>query len=233
MKTLLAAPPDMIRVDAKYIPQYYVPNITAVIVTTNYPSDGLYLPADDRRHYVCGTEVTKDDFSEAYWRELWTWYANGGMADVVGYLRSYDLTRFDAKRPPEKTEAFWRMVDAGRAAEVPEISDALDAAGNPDAVTVSGIAAHASYELKMWLQDVRHRKTIPHRFESCGYGTVRNNGNKDGFWVIGGKRQVVYCKTALLPSERYRAAEKLAKTSSEKNTAEKGNVTPFRPVSDR
>jgi hypothetical protein len=220
----------MLRVDAKYIPQYYVANVTAVVVTTNYPSDGLYLPADDRRHYVCGTEVVKDDFSEGYWREIWDWYSQGGLADVVGYLRSYDLVGFDAKAPPIKTEAFLRMVDTGRASEVPEISDALEAAGNPDAVTVGGIAAYAGHELRAWLQELRNRRVIPHRFESCGYVPVRNNGGgKDGRWEIGGKRQVVYCKRELLPAERYRSAEKLAISSRGENNDQKGNVTPFKP----
>ena len=58
-KTILAAPPDVTRVNGKYIPQHYVVNVAGVIITTNYPLDGLYLPPDDRRHYVAGTEVTE------------------------------------------------------------------------------------------------------------------------------------------------------------------------------
>ena len=129
----MAAPPDVTRVNGKYIPQHYVVNVTGVILTTNYPQDGLYLPPDDRRHYVAGTEVTKDDFEEGFWPEFWAWYRAGGLADVVAYLAQYDLSDFDPKKPPEKTEAFWRMVDGGMAPEVPELRDVLDRLGKVDA----------------------------------------------------------------------------------------------------
>ena len=57
MKTILATPPDVIRVNGKYIPQHYVLNVAGVIYTTNHRFDGVYLPADDRRTYVAWSEV--------------------------------------------------------------------------------------------------------------------------------------------------------------------------------
>ena len=132
-KTLMAAPPDVTRVNTKYIGQYYLVNVIAAILTTNYPQDGLYLPPDDRRHYVAGTEVTKEDFDADFWPGLWDWYRSGGLEDVVAYLAQYDLSDFDPKKPPEKTEAFWRIVDGGMAPEVPELRDVLDRLGNVDA----------------------------------------------------------------------------------------------------
>jgi len=33
-----------------------------VIITTNHKTDGIYLPADDRRHMVAWSNLTKDDF---------------------------------------------------------------------------------------------------------------------------------------------------------------------------
>ena len=45
--------------------------VCGVIITTNYKTDGIYLPSDDRRHYVAWSELTKDDFDEAYWNTLW------------------------------------------------------------------------------------------------------------------------------------------------------------------
>ena len=137
MKTIMAAPPDVTRVNGKYIPQHYVVNVTGVILTTNYPQDGLYLPPDDRRHYVAGTEVTKDDFEEGFWPEFWDWYRAGGLEDVVAYLAQYDLSKFDPKKPPEKTEAFWHMVDGGMAPEVSELADVLDRLGTKEMPTAS------------------------------------------------------------------------------------------------
>jgi hypothetical protein len=51
MKTLTAAPPDVLRCDEKNLREHNVMNVMGVIVTTN-KKDSLFLPADDRRHYV-------------------------------------------------------------------------------------------------------------------------------------------------------------------------------------
>ena len=56
-KTILATPPDVVRVNGKYVPQHYVPNVAGVIYTTNHRFDGVYLPADDRRTYVAWSET--------------------------------------------------------------------------------------------------------------------------------------------------------------------------------
>ena len=227
MKTIMAAPPDVTRVNGKYIPQHYVVNVTGVILTTNYPQDGLYLPPDDRRHYVAGTEVTKDDFEDDFWPEFWAWYRAGGLADVVAYLATYDLSDFDPKKPPEKTEAFWRMVDGGMAPEVPELRDVLDRLGKVDAtgkpcppvvVTLAQVMealrpgggwSSTGGDLYNWLSDRKNRRTIPHRLESCGYVPVRNSSAESGLWVIAGKRQVVYGRKDVAPAERLAAAEAL------------------------
>jgi len=99
-KTYIAAPPDVLRVDEKNIREHAVFNVTGVIITTNHLTDGIYLPPDDRRHYVAWSEVTKDDFDSAYWASLWRWYREGGIAHVCAYLRTLDLSDFDAKAPP-------------------------------------------------------------------------------------------------------------------------------------
>ena len=47
MKTLCAAPPDVLRIDEKHFRQYYAFNCCGVVITTNYKTDALFLPADD------------------------------------------------------------------------------------------------------------------------------------------------------------------------------------------
>ena len=44
MKTLLAAPPDVLRVDEKNLREHDVFNVTGPIMTTNHRTDGVYLP---------------------------------------------------------------------------------------------------------------------------------------------------------------------------------------------
>jgi Family of unknown function (DUF5906)/Primase C terminal 2 (PriCT-2) len=56
MKTYTASPPDVLRVDEKHLREHYVFNCCGVIITTNHKSDGIYLPADDRRHFVAWSD---------------------------------------------------------------------------------------------------------------------------------------------------------------------------------
>src|SRR5439155_19017270 len=62
LKAYTAAPPDVLRVDEKHLREHSVLNVTGVIITSNHKSDGIYLPADDRRHYVAWSSLTKEDF---------------------------------------------------------------------------------------------------------------------------------------------------------------------------
>ena len=87
-KIYTAAPPDVLRVDEKHLREHYVFNCLGFVITTNHKTDGIYLPADDRRHYVAWSNLTKDDFATDYWTTLWSWYQNGGFGHVAAYLAS-------------------------------------------------------------------------------------------------------------------------------------------------
>jgi hypothetical protein len=206
MKVYTAAPPDVLRCDEKNLREHSVMNVCGVIITTNHKTDGLYLPADDRRHYFAWSDRSKDDFRADYWNGIWSWYRNGGIGDVAAYLSKLDLTGFDPKAPPPKTAAFQAIVDANRAPEDAELADALDAAGNPSAITLNRLESYAGDDFKEWLQDRRNRRQIPHRFEAAGYVPVRNDSAKDGLWKVGGRRQVIYARSDLTTRDRVAAA---------------------------
>jgi hypothetical protein len=213
MKAYTAAPPDVLRVDEKNLREYSVLNCCGVVITTNHKADGIYLPADDRRHYVAWSDLTKDDFVTDYWTRLWTWYDRGGDRHVAAYLAELDLSKFDPKAPPPKTPAFWDIVDANRAPEEGELADVLDELGNPAATTLAKIVAVANAELSLWLRDRKNRRVIPHRLERCGYIFVRNDAAKDGLWKLQGARQVIYARTDLSLRDRLIAAKQLAELS--------------------
>lgn len=211
LKTLIAAPPDVLRCDEKNLREYSVMNVTGVIVTSNHV-DGLYIPADSRRYFVAWSELTKDDYSATYWQDLYHWYsAEGGIGHLTAYLRTLDLSGFDPKAPPPKTAAFWRVVDAGRAPEDAELADALDALKNPPAVTVSTLAVYASESFRLWLTDRRNSRQIPHRMKSAGYTAAHNDAAQDGLWKVDGRRQVIYCQRELAERDRLAAASALAR----------------------
>ena len=155
-KTYIASPPDVMRVNEKNLKEHYIVNVCAVIMTSNYKTDGLYLPADDRRHYVAWSDLTVADFAAGYWNTLWGWYGNGGMENVAAYLSGLDISNFDSKAPPPKTPAFWAIVDANQAPEESELSDVLDKLGWPDATTINELALEtSSADFATWLRDRR------------------------------------------------------------------------------
>jgi hypothetical protein len=206
LKSTLATPPNTIRVNEKYIREYWVWNRFGMVITTNH-RDALYLPADDRRHYIAWSERLGTDFEPRFWNDFWAWYRDGGIAHVTAYLREYDLASFDPKAPPTKTSAFWSMVDADRSDEYAELADAVDALGRPEALTLRQVAAKSpSLE---WLLDRKRRAQIKHRFEDCGYLAVRNHDRDDGLWMVGKKRQVIYARANLTHALRVEAARNL------------------------
>lgn len=212
MKTYTAAPPDVLRVDEKNLREHPVVNCCGVIITTNHKTDGIFLLADDRRHYVAWSDLTKEEFEDGYWKQLWNWYSEGGIGHVTAFLRERDISGFDAKAPPAKTEAFWAIVNANRPAEESEMADVLDLLGNPNAITLDRLRAKAteiSGSFYEWLCERRNRKAIPHRLERCGYVAVRKADARDGLWKIGDVRVVVYAKKTLSLREQNQAAGEL------------------------
>jgi hypothetical protein len=204
MKDMLATPPDTIRINEKYINEYYILNRAGMIITSNY-RDALKLPPDDRRHYVAFSECRSDEFSAEYWNEFWAWYAAGGFAHVAALLYQRDLTDFDPKAEPPKTPAFRYMVTASRGAAYGELADVIDALGNPRALTIDELVVNAPG--LEWLRDVSKRAVTGHRITDCQYVAVDNPTAKDGLWKIDGRRQTIYVHLDVPPDQRVDAAE--------------------------
>jgi hypothetical protein len=220
MKTYTAAPPDVLRVNEKHLREHPVVNCCGVVITTNHKLDGIYLPEDDRRHYVAWSDLTKDHFEEGYWRALWAFYDTGGVEHVTAYLRERDVG-FDPKAPPPKTEAFWAIVHASRPAEEGELADAIDRLGNPDVLSREQLCFAAQGDFFEWINDRKNRRAIPHRLEKAGYVPVRNPDNtRDGSWKCVGKSTALYAKKSLPLGEQITAARRWTKATEEKAKVE-------------
>jgi hypothetical protein len=211
-KTFITAPPEVLQVNEKYLREHAALNVVGVIHTTNHKAGGLYLPADDRRHYVAWSPRIKTDFPDGYWNQLHGWYKAGGSGHVAAYLTALDLSDFDPMAPPPRTEAFYEIVSAHRSPESNELADALDKQHNPDATTLRKTIPAASESLQEWLEDRRNRRVIPYQFEEVGYVPVRNPSAKDGQWVIGGRRETVYARADLSLHDRTAAAAALSRS---------------------
>jgi len=211
LKNLAAAPPDSLPVNEKYVGETYVPNVCGMLVTTNY-KDAIAVPPDDRRCFVIWSDLTKEDFTEQYWISLYAWFANGGNEIVADYLARLDLSGFNHKAYPLRTEAWHQMVGFSAAPEDAELADAIDKLGNPDAITVGRIVQLLGEGniLSVFLRERRNSRSVPVRFKGCDYVPVRNKDARDGLWVVGKKRQVVYVKATLSERDRTAAARALA-----------------------
>jgi hypothetical protein len=206
-KILLAAPPDVLRINEKYLREYYIFNCLGMVITTNH-RDAFYLPSEDRRHSIAWSNSQPDEFSKAYWSEFWGWYHAGGFEHVAAYLHEYDLSGFDPKAPPPKTAAFWNMVDTNRQPEEGELADAIDELENPDALTILQLVTVAPG--LEWLTDPKARPAMLHRLGRCGYVRCRNPDADDGLWRINKRRQTIYVKAVLDGAEQTKAASLLA-----------------------
>jgi hypothetical protein len=186
-----------------------VVNVTGLLITTNHKSDGIYLPEDDRRHYIAWSTRLQGDFDNAYRDTLWHWLEQeGGNANVAAYLRGYDLAKFNPYAPPPRTAAFRDILLASAAPEDTELGDAIALLpeANRDAVTLVDVVA-AAPQLD-WLLERRSRRAIPHRFERCGYVPCHNPDSQDGRWTISGRNQIVYVQTRMAPRNQFTAARR-------------------------
>ena len=208
MKIYMAAPPHILRCDLKHAQEFSVLNVCGVVITTNHKTGGIYLPPDDRRHFVAWSDLKAEQFEPDYWTRLYDWFEEGGgYGHVSAYLHSLDISTFNPKDPPRKTSAFWDVVEDSRQPEDSELADILDERTRPPVVTLKELIDYASSDLADWLRDRRNSRKIPHRLEAVGYVKVRNAAAKDGQWKVNGKRQAIYARADLSETDRIQAAQ--------------------------
>ena len=129
---------------------------------------------------------------------------------MVAYLAALDITGFNSKSPPPKTEAFRAIVDAGRAPEDAELMDVLEKLNTPPVVTLSMLASRAEGSFEYWLEDRKSARAVSHRLEACGYQRVSNPNAKDGMWKVSGRRVIIYGRSDLSVHDRVVGAQAFA-----------------------
>jgi hypothetical protein len=114
MKPWLANEPDTIRINEKNLPEYEIPNIVNVIITTNH-RDAIALADDDRRtdiiatQHASGEENNHEEKGE-YFEALHGWLDQGGNEIVAGWLLGRDVSSFKPGRTPPRTSAKAEMT---------------------------------------------------------------------------------------------------------------------------
>lgn len=216
-KDVITNPPEAHRINTKHVPQYAAVNVCGVIMTSNH-LDALYLAPDDRRHFVCVSTKTQDDFAPAYWDDINAWFANGGNEAVAYYLANLDLTAFNAKAPPPKTAAWHMVVAAGVAPESGDLADVIESLGKPDALTLQMVKAKTPGDshLRMLFEDAKLRRAVPKRLAECGYVAIANPDAREsgGRWRVPGGKTTIYARQELSEDGRLAAARSLSATAS-------------------
>lgn len=217
-----AAPPETLTVADKHVKAYEIMNVVNVIYTLNHKSDGLFLPPEDRRHFVAWSECKTDDFSEEFWKDYWHKIEKQGYArHVAAYLATRDVSAFNPGASPPKTDAWHAIVAANQEPQDAELLDVLDKLGHydelgwepgrPEAVTLDQVRKHAECPIGLagWLGDMKNLRAANHRLERAGYSTVTNRGREDGRWRINGARQTVYARQELSSAEKQKAVTEM------------------------
>lgn len=96
-----------LRVNAKFVPTYVVPDCINYFFTANHP-DAFFLEDDDRRFFI--HEVQVGPMSEEFYAEYNLWLDSGGSAAVFQYLLNRDTGSFNPAAPAFKTAAKDRMI---------------------------------------------------------------------------------------------------------------------------
>lgn len=96
-----------LRVNAKYIPAYTVPDCINYFFTANHP-DSFFLEDDDRRFFI--QEVQVGPLTEEFYMKYDLWLKTGAVAAVFDYLLNLDLGNFNPAAPAFKTAAKERMI---------------------------------------------------------------------------------------------------------------------------
>ena len=205
MKTLTAAPPDMLPTEEKGIEVFYIPNIVSVVCTTNAKLDGIFLSEDDRRHYIAWSELPQGSLSDRYFNRLHKWLdEEGGREHVAKFLTERDISKFNPGARPPRTKTWHDIVDVNKGPVEEALADALDALGRPAMVTRDEIYAGAGTTLREWMDNRRTFRAFPARLDGQGYERLRNPDDKMGRWRLPGKRSTVYVRKNLPQRDRHK-----------------------------
>lgn len=128
LKPILAAPPEQLKMEAKYQNPIYVQNVCRVVMTTNDPLD-MYIPDVDRRIFVMHSNLPSpknDPKAAPYYRKLHRYLANGGCDAVIRWLLKRDVIDFDPSEPPFDTDGKTAIIEANKQVRRSFADDILD-----------------------------------------------------------------------------------------------------------
>lgn len=166
LKTMVAAPPEELEINEKYIKSYNIPNLINVIAFTNKEVP-IIMEEYDRRWLVYRSEVRPKqyDFYNDYVRFI---NSNEGLDSLYWFLINRDLSQFDVGRAPAMTEAKRELINMSRE---PIIADLIDQdlqcayPFNSHLTTEKDVIDYVYHQLRQQISGVKARQYL----KSMGY----------------------------------------------------------------
>ena len=191
LKPLIAAPPNTLPMNDKYVKLRHIVNVLRVFLTTN-DWLAMYIPEEDRRMFIMHSNCQQKWHEAAgrpqYFTEYWGWLEAGGYASVAAWLLERDVRQFNPKAQVVKT-AGWMAVAQSWGAPDDGVQEALDALGKPD-VLFSSELLHNAFDHKEELAGMlKSPRKIAHRLQKEGYTLVKSPDGDRWDFQKDGKRQ--------------------------------------------
>ena len=110
LKHLTANPPHTLRVNEKYTKPQTVPNLIQLVGFTNRRRP-FTVDMNDRRWLAiwCQRNPIADKAGQQTLKDYWKWIEGGGAALVVGWLRERDISKFNPRERPIRTDWLLEM----------------------------------------------------------------------------------------------------------------------------
>lgn len=202
LKTYIAAPPSVLRVNPKGSPSIEIPNIVNMIFTTNN-LDAIYVDDKDRRYAVFESVVQpkKDD----YYARLGEFLEGYGADHVIAWLQRRQISLISAGCKPPRTSAKFDMVEASE----PPVKRALRQKLEEN---LQGREWISTVEMKgsVWAEAEATRtsersveKYTIEVLKAAGFAKVEIPGGDRGrFWAVDIRQRVtIYAKRGSQPDE--------------------------------
>jgi hypothetical protein len=110
LKPLIAAPPDTLPVEKKFLHTYMVANRLFVLAFSNDPVP-ISLSSQDRRWFCVWSPNAIMDARKA--KEIWDWYNAGGFEAIAAWLYQRDVSMFNRAAAPVMTDFKMNMLEHG------------------------------------------------------------------------------------------------------------------------
>ena len=110
LKPLIAAPPDTLPVEKKFLHTYMVANRLFVLAFSNDPVP-ISLSSQDRRWFCVWSPNAIMEESRS--KEIWGWYNAGGFEAVAAWLYQRNVAMFNPAAAPAMTEFKLNMLEHG------------------------------------------------------------------------------------------------------------------------